>query len=166
MLLAESIAHTWYPLQIALYAYPLGWLALFFVSLFSFSISYVSSYLSCQDHQILCELRFRCVRTVLQSTYRFLPIVILALVFNMSNVLGFTYVHYRSLPPSKPVLRADSSLSIHQSYADRDSKRRWANSALSSGLGGGLDILPFGLGGVGAQLVGGAVRSGLGRVFG
>ncbi|KAI5453281.1 Golgi apparatus membrane protein tvp23 [Naganishia albida] len=88
---------------IALYAFPLGWLALFFVSLLKFSIS-------------------------------FLPIVILALVFNFSNVLGFT-------------------------YADRDAKRQWANSVSSGAFG-----LP-GLGGIGGQLVGGAIRSGLSRVF-
>ncbi|KAJ9111732.1 hypothetical protein QFC19_001093 [Naganishia cerealis] len=89
--------------DIALYAFPLGWLALFFVSLLKFNIS-------------------------------FLPIVILALVFNLSNVLGFT-------------------------YADRDAKQRWANQVSSGAFG-----LP-GLGGIGGQLVGGAIRSGLSRVF-
>ncbi|GHJ88624.1 hypothetical protein NliqN6_5026 [Naganishia liquefaciens] len=88
---------------IALYAFPLGWLALFFVSLLKFNIS-------------------------------FLPIVILALVFNFSNVLGFT-------------------------YADRDAKRQWANQMSSGGFG-----IP-GLGGIGGQLVSGAIRNGLGRVF-
>ncbi|RSH77610.1 Golgi apparatus membrane protein tvp23 [Apiotrichum porosum] len=67
---------------IALYAYPLGWVALFIVSIFKFNVS-------------------------------FLPIVLLALVFNMSNVVGFT-------------------------YADRDAQRRFANGASSmlSGLPG------------------------------
>ncbi|KAK1925607.1 hypothetical protein DB88DRAFT_484484 [Papiliotrema laurentii] len=90
---------------IALYAYPVGWLALLIVSLLKFNIS-------------------------------FLPIVILALVFNLSNLLGFT-------------------------YADRDAQKRWANSAFSSG-----NILGFGLGGIGGQLVGGMVRNSLGRVLG
>lgn len=91
----------------ALYTYPLGWLALLFVSLLKFNVS-------------------------------FLPIVVLALVFNLSNVLGFT-------------------------YADRDAKRRWASATLSSNnlFGFGLG----GLGGIGGQLIGGAVRSGLSRVM-
>ena len=67
---------------------------------------------------------------------RFLPIVLLALVFNLSNVLGFT-------------------------YADRDAQKQRANSALSSG-----NILGFGFGGIGGQLVGGLVRNSLGRVLG
>jgi hypothetical protein len=69
---------------VALYAYPLGWIALFIVSLFKFNIS-------------------------------FLPIVFLALVFNFSNVVGFT-------------------------YADRDAQQRWASGASSMlgnfGIGG------------------------------
>ncbi|KAL7420825.1 Golgi apparatus membrane protein tvp23 [Cryptotrichosporon argae] len=90
---------------IALYAYPLGWLALLVVSLLKFNVS-------------------------------FLPIVLLALVFNLSNVVGFT-------------------------YADRDAQRRWASSALGSG-----NVLGFGVGGIGGQIVGGVVRNGLGRLFG
>lgn len=69
-------------------------------------------------------------------TFSFLPIVLLALVFNLSNVLGFT-------------------------YADRDAQRRWASSIASNG-----NVLGFGFGGIGGQLVGGALRSGLGRVLG
>ena len=68
--------------------------------------------------------------------HRFIPIVILALIFNLSNALGFT-------------------------YADRDAKKRWASS-VSSGLS------PFGgagFGGLGGQLLGSAVRSGLSSVF-
>ncbi|KAK8866147.1 hypothetical protein IAR55_001298 [Kwoniella newhampshirensis] len=91
--------------QIALYAYPLGWVALMIVSLLKFNIS-------------------------------FLPIVILALVFNLSNVLGFT-------------------------YADRDAQRRWASGVASSG-----NLLGFGFGGIGGQLVGGMVKNSLGRVLG
>lgn len=66
---------------------------------------------------------------------RYLPIVALALVFNLSNVLGFT-------------------------YADRDAKQRWASSAMGGSFGLGS------LGGLGGQLVGGAMRNGLGRVLG
>jgi hypothetical protein len=67
---------------VALYAYPLGWIALLIVSILKFNVS-------------------------------FLPIVLLALVFNLSNVVGFT-------------------------YADRDAQKRWASGASSmlGGLGG------------------------------
>lgn len=43
----------------------------------------------------------------------FLPIVLLALVFNLSNVVGF-------------------------SYADRDAQKRWANAAAGSNIFGGM----------------------------
>ena len=68
-------------LQIALYAFPLGWLALFFVSLLKFNISYVACPLLLPLSEIVAHY-------FLSSS--FLPIVILALVFNFSNVLGFT----------------------------------------------------------------------------
>ncbi|WVR06086.1 hypothetical protein IAU60_003114 [Kwoniella sp. DSM 27419] len=90
---------------IALYAYPLGWLALFIVSLLKFNVS-------------------------------FLPIVLLALVFNLSNLLGFT-------------------------YADRDAQKRWASGIAASG-----NLMGFGFGGIGGQLVGGMVKNSLGRMLG
>ncbi|OCF42124.1 cytoplasmic protein [Kwoniella heveanensis CBS 569] len=90
---------------IALYAYPLGWLALLIVSILKFNIS-------------------------------FLPIVLLALVFNLSNLLGFT-------------------------YADRDAQKRWASGIAASG-----NLMGFGLGGIGGQLVGGMVKNSLGRMLG
>ncbi|KJA26162.1 hypothetical protein HYPSUDRAFT_37043 [Hypholoma sublateritium FD-334 SS-4] len=65
---------------------------------------------------------------------RYIPIVILALVFHFTNVIGFT-------------------------YADRDAKQKWAN-----GVAGGAWNL--GLGGIGGQLLTGAVKKGVGRVFG
>ncbi|KAN0125122.1 Eukaryotic protein of unknown function (DUF846) domain containing protein [Russula decolorans] len=54
--------------------------------------------------------------SLLKFNLSFIPIVMLALVFNVTNVVGFT-------------------------YADRDAKRRWANNVVSSnwsmgGLGG------------------------------
>ncbi|GBE78264.1 hypothetical protein BKA93DRAFT_793866 [Sparassis latifolia] len=61
---------------IALYTFPLLWLALLIVSFLKFNLSFV-------------------------------PIVVLALVFNVTNAIGFT-------------------------YADRDAKQKWANN-LSSG---------------------------------
>jgi hypothetical protein len=60
-----------------------------------------------------------------------IPIVILALVFKFTNVIGFT-------------------------YADRDAKKRWADAA-AGGWGG--------LGGVGGQLLAGAVKSQVNRIF-
>ncbi|EIW72387.1 hypothetical protein TREMEDRAFT_25430, partial [Tremella mesenterica DSM 1558] len=89
---------------IALYAYPLGWLVLFVVSLFDFSLS-------------------------------FIPIVLLALVFNLSNLVGFI-------------------------YADRDAQKRWASNMASSNL------MNFSLGGLGGQMMGRVVTTGLGRLLG
>jgi len=69
----------------------------------------------------------------LKLGFAFIPIVILALVFNIANAVGFT-------------------------YADRDAKQRWANSVVSSGWG-------LGLGGIGGQILTGAVKRSVGRVF-
>jgi len=138
-----------------------GWLALFIVSILKFNISYVPSRFSPLAPTCYCIVLLgehliivpRLKGTFLHSAparrelllFRaetkltlcsFLPIVLLALVFNLSNVLGFT-------------------------YADRDAQKRWANSALSSG-----NIFGFGFGGIGGQLVGGLVRNSLGRVMG
>ncbi|KAL5495353.1 TVP23 [Sanghuangporus weigelae] len=63
----------------------------------------------------------------------FLPIVLLALIFNVTNAIGFT-------------------------YADRDAKQRWANSMAAYGWN-------FGLGSIGGQLIGSAVKNSVGRVF-
>ncbi|KAJ6625010.1 hypothetical protein B0H10DRAFT_2162094 [Mycena sp. CBHHK59/15] len=89
--------------RIAIYVFPLLWVALFIVSLLRFKLNFV-------------------------------PTVILALVFNVTNAVGFT-------------------------YADRDAKQRWANSVVGSGWS-------LGLGGIGGQLISGAVQKGVGRVFG
>lgn len=71
---------------------------------------------------------------ILKFNLSFLPIVILALVFNLTNTIGFT-------------------------YADRDSKRKWASQLGSNGLNGLL-------GHVGGGLLGGLTRVGLGKLFG
>ncbi|KAF8912845.1 Golgi apparatus membrane protein TVP23 [Gymnopilus junonius] len=70
--------------------------------------------------------------SLLKLGFSFIPIVVLALVFNMTNVIGFT-------------------------YADRDAKQKWANSV----TGGS-----WGLGGIGGQILTGAVKKSVGRVFG
>ncbi|KAI0669966.1 DUF846-domain-containing protein [Trametes maxima] len=67
---------------IAVYTFPLLWLALLIVSFLKFNLSFV-------------------------------PIVVLALVFNVTNAIGFT-------------------------YADRDAKQKWANNLASSGWNMGL----------------------------
>nr|ODN87532.1 cytoplasmic protein [Cryptococcus depauperatus CBS 7841] len=106
---------------IALYVYPLGWLALFIISILKFNISHVP---------------FCLPSSWAHKRHSFLPIVFLALVFNFSNLLGFT-------------------------YADRDAQRRWASGVASSG-----NLLGFGFGGIGGQLVGGMVKNSLGRMLG
>jgi len=71
--------------------------------------------------------------SILKLGFAFIPIVILALIFNITNVIGFT-------------------------YADRDAKQRWANNVMGSGWG-------LGLGGIGGQILTGAVKNSVGRVF-
>ncbi|KAI0735236.1 DUF846-domain-containing protein [Earliella scabrosa] len=68
---------------IAVYTFPLLWLALLIVSILKFNLS------------------------------SFVPIVVLALVFNVTNAVGFT-------------------------YADRDAKQKWANNLASSGWNMGM----------------------------
>lgn len=62
-------------------------------------------------------------KTFAASNISFLPIVLLALVFNVTNVVGFT-------------------------YADRDSKRKWATGMAASSMFGSI-------GGVGGSIVSG-----------
>ncbi|KAL1677672.1 hypothetical protein EV122DRAFT_290936 [Schizophyllum commune] len=71
---------------------------------------------------------------ILTLNASFIPVVVLALVFNFTNVIGFT-------------------------YADRDAKQRWAKDNM-----GGFSL--GGLGGIGGQILTGAVKSSVGRVFG
>ncbi|KAG8869030.1 Golgi apparatus membrane protein tvp23 [Tulasnella sp. 331] len=71
--------------------------------------------------------------SLLKFNISFLPIVGLAIVFNVTNVIGFT-------------------------YADRDSKQRWVGSVAGGSWNSGL-------GGLGGQILGGVVRSGVSRVF-
>jgi len=72
--------------------------------------------------------------SLLKLRVDFIPIITLALVFNITNVIGFT-------------------------YADRDAKQKWANSV----TGGAWSL---GIGGIGDQILTGAVKKGVGRVFG
>ncbi|KAG2368244.1 hypothetical protein BDR07DRAFT_1511997 [Suillus spraguei] len=74
------------------------------------------------------------VVSILRTSLSFIPIVVLALVFNFTNAVGFT-------------------------YADRDAKQRWASSIASSGWN-------MGMGGIGGQILGGAMKNTVGRLFG
>lgn len=68
--------------------------------------------------------------SIVKLNFSYVPIVILSLVFNFANAIGFT-------------------------YADRDAKQRWANSA----VGG------WGIGGIGGQLVSSAISRSVGKIF-
>ncbi|KIK78229.1 hypothetical protein PAXRUDRAFT_834664 [Paxillus rubicundulus Ve08.2h10] len=74
------------------------------------------------------------VVSIVKFNLAFVPIVILALVFNITNAVGFT-------------------------YADRDAKQRWANSVRNSAW-------DMGIGGLGGQILTGAVKNSIGRMFG
>ena len=87
----------------------------------------------------------------------------LALVFNISNAVGFTYayvpslripplIHASDLSPSPNLTRSHTSY-LHR---DRDAKQKWANQ-----LGGGWG----GIGGLGTQVLAGVVKNSVGRVF-
>lgn len=82
-----------------MYTFPLLWLALLIVSFLKFNLSYVTPYRSS------CALTC-CAPTLLTLTaaVSFVPIVVLALVFNVTNAIGFTYA-------CAPVLRSLSRLS-------------------------------------------------------
>ncbi|KAF8633987.1 hypothetical protein AX15_001163 [Amanita polypyramis BW_CC] len=71
--------------------------------------------------------------SILKFNISFIPIVALALVFNITNVVGFT-------------------------YADRDAKQRWASNVVGSSWS-------LGFGGVGGQILTGAVKKSVARVF-
>ncbi|KAJ7695136.1 hypothetical protein B0H17DRAFT_1056548 [Mycena rosella] len=89
--------------------------------------------------------------SLLRFKLNFMPIVALALVFNVINAVGFTYAC---------VFAAFYSAVGLMRSRDRDAKQRWANSVVGSGLSLG------GLGGIGGQLLSGAVQKGVGRLFG
>lgn len=87
----------------------------------------------------------------LKLSISFIPIVGLALVFNMTNVVGFTYacVPLRSRLTLKP---------SNAQGSDRDAKQRWAANAAAAGWS-------MGMGGIGGQILSGVVKNSVGRVF-
>ncbi|GAA6002674.1 hypothetical protein JCM10207_007621 [Rhodosporidiobolus poonsookiae] len=78
---------------------------------------------------------------ILKFNISFLPIVLLALVFNMTNTVGYTYA-------VRP-----------RFFFDRDAKRRWATGMAATGFGGQL-------GGLGGSIVSGIASSAYSRFFG
>lgn len=78
----------------------------------------------------------------------------LALVFNVTNVVGFTYawVFLHILCLFLNPTSFTESLS-----SDRDAKKRWANNVVSSN---------WSVGGLGGQMLTGVVKNSVGRVFG
>ena len=65
----------------ALYVFPALWLGLFFVSLLKFNLSWVH-HINLLDSMLICPV---------PQQRSFIPIVVLALIFNVTNVIGFTY---------------------------------------------------------------------------
>lgn len=77
----------------------------------------------------------------------------LALVFNVTNVVGFTYAFVLLF------LRFSLNLTPFTYFfsSDRDAKKRWANNVVSSN---------WSMGGLGGQMLTGVVKNSVGRVFG
>lgn len=123
----------------ALYVFPALWLGLFFVSLLKFNLSSVKK-------------RFiSAIITFVTPLRRFVPIVVLALVFNITNVIGFTYA---CVPPNSHIPLVLFSLPL---VSDRDANKRWAQNVVSSS---------WSMGGLGGQMLTGVVKNSVGRVFG
>lgn len=90
-----------------------------------------------------------------------MPVVILAIILNASNILGFTYAD-RGKFGSQVLWKLHRMLNI----PTKDARRKWSQGiAAQSAMGGifGGDGL---LGGVATKMAGGLVRGGLGKVFG
>ncbi|KAA1100626.1 Golgi apparatus membrane protein tvp23 [Puccinia graminis f. sp. tritici] len=98
---------------------------------------------------------------IIKFNLSFLPIVILALVFNLTNTIGFTYaVESPEHTHSNPFQSSTHSFDTPpKTYQDRDSKRKWANELGSSGINGLL-------GQFGGGLLGGLTKVGIGKFFG
>ncbi|CEQ38802.1 SPOSA6832_00260 [Sporobolomyces salmonicolor] len=79
---------------------------------------------------------------ILKFNVSFLPIVMLALVFNVTNTVGYTY-----------------GSAARQKGDDRDAKRRWATGMAASGMLGSM-------GGLGGSIVSGIASTAYSRIFG
>ncbi|GJN92162.1 hypothetical protein Rhopal_005192-T1 [Rhodotorula paludigena] len=82
---------------------------------------------------------------ILKFNLSFLPIVMLALVFNLTNTWGYTYAVCSYSSPSR-------------GSRDRDAKRRWATGMAAGGMLGQV-------GGLGGSIVSGLASSAYSRFF-
>lgn len=99
---------------------------------------------------------------LLKFNLSFLPIVLLALVFNITNTVGYTYavrstLHFAAL--SAPFAEPFPDSPFSTILQDRDAKRKWATGMAAGGMMGGL-------GGFGGSLVTGMASQALGKFFG
>jgi hypothetical protein len=125
----------------ALYVFPALWLGLFFVSLLKFNLSWVQ-HINLLDSMLICPV---------PQHRSFIPIVVLALIFNITNVIGFTYACVPCIWPF-PI-----RFTLSRLVSDRDAKKRWAQNVVSSN---------WSMGGLGGQMLTGMVKNSVGRVFG
>ncbi|GAA5993294.1 hypothetical protein JCM5350_005081, partial [Sporobolomyces pararoseus] len=93
----------------------------------------------------------------------FLPIVALALVFNLTNTVGYTYGESFILFPRKfvesPELTHSPCALRKRHIADRDAKRRWATGMAANGMLGSM-------GGFGGSIVTGLASTAYSKFFG
>ena len=98
----------------ALYVFPLIWVALLFVGILKLYETAKSG-----GHQLI---------PFMFSNISFLPIVMLALIFNVTNTVSL----------SSRLLRAGrlipTILQVGFTYADRDAKRKWATGMAASSM--------------------------------
>ena len=104
---------------------------------------------------------------ILKFNLSFIPIVILALVFNVTNTIGYTYAVSLSrlcddclplMPPAPPAYVATRLTSTFAAMQDRDAKRRWASGMTAGGLLGSV-------GGFGGSIVSSLATNAMGRFF-
>ncbi|GAA5981368.1 hypothetical protein JCM10908_004084 [Rhodotorula pacifica] len=95
---------------------------------------------------------------ILKFNISFLPIVMLALVFNVTNTVGYTYA-VRSHPFSRRRYLPELLLTLFNAAQDRDAKRKWATGMAAQGMLGQV-------GGFGGSLVSGLASSAFSRFFG
>lgn len=87
----------------------------------------------------------------------------LALVFNITNAVGFTYAWVLFLKKLETIITCLLTVVLLFCCScvcrDRDAKQKWATNMAASGWS-------MGFGGIGGQLLSGAVKNSVGRVFG
>lgn len=123
--------------------FPVAWVGLLFVGILKFNLTFIPIGVS------LCTLPIVAHLHVLS--------VVLALVFNATNAVGFTCASPLTPPP--PAAGNDELITLvyDGTDADRDAKKRWAT---------GIASQSFGFGGIGSSLVSGLGKAALGKVIG